>query len=310
MTTAETAHTTQAICGGPADAVSSARPFPEQVWGWQSEAVLNPPSQYADDTNLRARQRFWMHQDPPFDFHGWVLGLAGLAPGQLVLDVGCGNGDYLRALESKGVSVVGCDLSFGMVRAAGHPSAICADVCCLPFAASMFNVVMAPHMLYHVEDRHTAITEIGRVLRSEGLLVAVTNGEGHIASVRALVEAAVAPSQPGWRMLDPATRAFSLESGAAQLEAAFSRVRCLRPTEARQMVIRDAAVVADYVASVADYYQLEVACPWNLVVESVRRDTEKIIDDEGAFVTSGDVGAFVCDGHPEGRIEWSKDGLL
>jgi SAM-dependent methyltransferase len=273
----------------------------DHVREWQSEVVLNPPSQYADDTNLRARQRFWVHQDPPFDFHSWVLDLAQLAPGQRVLDVGCGNGDYLRTLDTRGLSVVGCDLSLGMIRAARHPSTVCADACAVPFTASTFDVVLAPHMLYHVEDRRSAIMEIRRVLRPQGLLVAVTNGEAHIASVRALVEAAVHPTDPGWRMLDPATRAFSLESGAAQLELAFGRVDCVRPAAPRQMVIRDASVIAEYVASVADYYESEVACPWSSVVEAVRRDANQIIDQEGAFVTSGDVGAFVCDGWSQQR---------
>jgi hypothetical protein len=80
--------------------------------------------------------------------------------------------------------------------------------------------------------------------------------------VGSLVEAADHPTNPGWRMLDPAKRAFSLESGAAQSQEAFGGVRCLRPVTARQMIIRDAAVVADYVASVAHYYQPEVDCPW------------------------------------------------
>jgi SAM-dependent methyltransferase len=267
-----------------------------RLLGWQSEVVLNPPSQYVDDTNLRSRQRFWQHQDPPFDFHGWVIGLARLTAGQRTLDAGCGNGDYLRALDKAGVEAVGCDLSLGMLRAARHLRTVCADVCELPMPAAMFDSVLAPHMLYHVEDRLTAIAELRRVLSPAGVLVAVTNGEGHIASVRAVVEAAVRPSTPGWRMLDPATRAFSLETGAAQLREAFGSVLCLRPKAPRQMVIRDATIVADYVASVADYYQPEVACTWAEVVETVRDDVSEIIEREGAFVTSGDVGAFVCEG--------------
>jgi hypothetical protein len=50
------------------------------------EATLNPPGQYADDRNLRARQRFWQHQDQCFDDVGWVLDLAGPSPGMRVLD--------------------------------------------------------------------------------------------------------------------------------------------------------------------------------------------------------------------------------
>ena len=52
----------------------------------------NPPTQYADDRNLSARQRLWDLQNPRFDLFGWTLDLAGVHTGQVVLDVGCGNG--------------------------------------------------------------------------------------------------------------------------------------------------------------------------------------------------------------------------
>jgi hypothetical protein len=51
----------------------------------------NPPGQYADDRNLRARQRLWRHQAPFFDIAGWVLSLAGLSPGLRVLVVVSGD---------------------------------------------------------------------------------------------------------------------------------------------------------------------------------------------------------------------------
>ena len=51
---------------------------------------------------------------------------------------------------------------------------------------------------------------------------------------------------------------------------------------------------ADYVASAGDHYQDEVPRPWPDVVEDVRRAVQAVIDDQGAFVTSGDVAAFVC----------------
>src|SRR6202161_1613809 len=78
--------------------------------------ALNPPGQYGDDRNLRARQRLWRCQDPYFDVVAWVLDLAGLSPGLRVLDAGCGNGEYLRALARRPVHAAGCDLSMRMLR--------------------------------------------------------------------------------------------------------------------------------------------------------------------------------------------------
>jgi 2-polyprenyl-3-methyl-5-hydroxy-6-metoxy-1,4-benzoquinol methylase len=63
--------------------------------------VLNPLGQYADDGNLGARQRFWLHQSPYFDIESWVLDLAGLASGMKILDAGCGNDLYLRAMARR-----------------------------------------------------------------------------------------------------------------------------------------------------------------------------------------------------------------
>ena len=116
--------------------------------------ALNPPTQYADETKLAARQRLWEHRSEPFDLVSWVLDLAGVTLGDHVLDVGCGNGRYLWGLQEHAIDAVGCDLSFGMLDAVGpHPRLVQADVCSLPLRAGAFDVVLAPHMLYHVPDR-------------------------------------------------------------------------------------------------------------------------------------------------------------
>lgn len=255
--------------------------------------ALNPPGQYGDDRNLRARQRLWRYQEPYFDIVAWVLDLARLSPGLRVLDVGCGNGEYLRALARRPVHAAGCDRSMGMLRTAVHPALLNADAAALPVRAGAFDVVLAVHMLYHVPDRVAAVHELRRVLAPGGVCIAVTNGARHTRSVRALVERAVRAAAPGWRM-HPATQAFSAENAAAQLGAAFDSISCVRPASEPPVVIRDAALAADYVASLASHYQDEVARPWPEVVEDVRRDVQAVIDRDGAFITSGDLTGFVC----------------
>ncbi len=255
--------------------------------------VLNPPGQYADDRNLSARQRLWQYQTPFFDVAGWVLSLAGLSPGLRVLDAGCGNGEYLHALAGHRVQAAGCDLSMGMLRSTGHRSLLNADIAALPFRDGTFDVVLAVHMLYHVPDRHAAVRELRRVLAPGGVFIAVTNGGRHLRSLRSLVERSVRRSAPGWQMR-PATHAFAAENAAAQLGAAFESVTCVRLAGEAPVVIRDAAVAADYVASWATFYQDQIDRPWPEVVQDVRQDVQAVIDHEGAFVVSGDLAAFVC----------------
>jgi hypothetical protein len=75
-------------------------------------------------------------------------------------------------------------------------------------------------------------------------------------------------------------------------------VTCVRPPGQPPVVIRDAAVAADYVASLASHYQDEISRPWPDVVEDVRQEVQAVINDDGAFITSGDLVAFMC---PLGR---------
>jgi len=255
--------------------------------------LLNPPGAYADDGKFRARQRLWQHQTPYFDVVDWVMGLAALEPGQRVLDAGCGNGSYLRALRERPVRAAGLDLSPGMLRAAGHPHLVNADITALPVRDGAFDVVLAVHMLYHVPDRAAAIGELRRVLVPGGVCIAVTNSADHMRSLQELIEQAVRARLPGWRMESPSTHAFSAENGAAQLATAFASVTPVTGGGA-PVIVRDAAVVADYVASVSDHYADQVPGPWSGIVNSVRDEVQEVIDRDGAFVTTGTLAAFLC----------------
>lgn len=143
-----------------------------------------------------------------FDIVGWVLEAAGLHVESTarVLDVGCGDGAYLTRLRTQRVDAVGCDLSLGMLAAsAPHQPLVNADVTALPFMSSAFDVVLAPHMLYHVGDREAATSQMRRVLRPGGRCVLMTNGQDHMKSLRTLIERAVQVATPGWEMRNPST---------------------------------------------------------------------------------------------------------
>lgn len=254
--------------------------------------AANPPGQYATDRNLAARQRLWEHQEPAFDVVAWTLRLAEVGAAVRVLDVGCGNGRYLDVMAAAGVAAVGCDLSAGMLRSASAHRVVAADAMALPFASGRFDVVLAPHMLYHVADRRAAARELRRVLAPGGRCVVVANGAGHLGSLRALVEAAV--DQPGWKWADRLAAAFSLENGGDQLADAFDQVACVRPANPGRAVVTDAEVIAGYVASVADHYGQDLPRGWDRVVDAVRSEASRVIEACGSFVVEGDVGAFVC----------------
>jgi SAM-dependent methyltransferase len=103
-----------------------------------------------------------------------------------VLEVGCGTGELAaRVRDELGAEVVAIDLSPRMIDltlARGIDARI-ADVQDLPFADEEFDCVAAAWVLYHVPDLHAGLSEIARVLRPGGIVVAATMGEGNLAEL-------------------------------------------------------------------------------------------------------------------------------
>jgi len=104
--------------------------------------------------------------------------------GGLALDIGCGPGQYARALGARGLRVVALDLSRGMLhQAQTHetPWLVCADMCRLPIADEWADGCFACASLLHLPRAQApqALFEFHRVLRPGGALyVGVKEGEG------------------------------------------------------------------------------------------------------------------------------------
>ena len=251
-----------------------------------------PDSHYATDCNLAARQRLWQvsARFPHFDFHEWVLDVAAVEPHERIVEVGCGTGAYLERMPT----AVGVDRSTGMVAATHErvPNPLVAgDVVALPFRSEAYDVVLAPHMLYHVDDRVGAAHELRRVLTHEGRCIAVTNGEANQRELVKMVEDVVGN---GWRW-HRQDRAFTLENGAAPLATAFDEVDRI-DAPASTVHVTDADAFAGYVASVGDLYGPQVSSwiAWADVVDECRRRVAAIVERDGAFGVSSAFGVFVC----------------
>ena len=113
------------------------------------------------------------------------LALMALAPGQRVLDVGCGTGVLLPALAqavAPGGTVVGVDYSAAFLEEAGERVGAAgltervaleqADAHRLPFPDAAFDGVHSERVLLHLEDPDLALREMRRVVTPGGWVVA------------------------------------------------------------------------------------------------------------------------------------------
>jgi len=111
-----------------------------------------------------------------------LFALASLAPGQLVLDIGCGAGTTAIEMATRfGATVTAADISSDMreraianadrARVTDRVSVEAADICSLPYADGRFDRVVAEAVTMFV-DRDRAIAELVRVCRPGGLVLA------------------------------------------------------------------------------------------------------------------------------------------
>ncbi len=85
-----------------------------------------------------------------------------------VLEIGCGVGDFVKYLSSRGMHVTGIDPYEGLEEGRNYRimKAYAED---LPFADGEFDAVVSVRTLHHTDAR-TALTEIYRVLKENGTI--------------------------------------------------------------------------------------------------------------------------------------------
>ncbi len=101
-------------------------------------------------------------------------------PDARILEVGCGPGRLaIRLATEHGLDVTGLDLDPAMIERARAnatdangarrpPSFVVGDVAALPFPDASFDLVVSTLSMHHWADATAGLTEVARVLRSDG----------------------------------------------------------------------------------------------------------------------------------------------
>jgi 2-polyprenyl-3-methyl-5-hydroxy-6-metoxy-1,4-benzoquinol methylase len=115
--------------------------------------------------------------------------LAHAAPGQRVLDLGCGEGRFAAALTAAGARVLAADIAEeplrrARVRVPGLEVHLLGGEAKWDLADAGFDLVWAGEVIEHVADTQGWLSEARRVLRPGGLLLLSTPDHGPLTRLR------------------------------------------------------------------------------------------------------------------------------
>ena len=259
--------------------------------------------QYKTDENLERRIRIHSYSTNPYGWTEWVYDQLGLKEGMKVLEIGCGNGLLWRSNAGRlpnGLRLYLTDYSDGMINQTknvftGYRKELkdkgvevyfqVEDANNISLEEYDFDVIIANHMLYHVEKKQNCLNAIQKRLKSDGTFYCSTVGENHMQELHDLLKEFNDDIEIP---LSRIAKTFSLQNGEAQLKKVFTNV---------EKYEHDSNLIVDDVDAIYDYvYSYPGNAPFLLEKgeDLFRKMIWKRISEEGAMLIHKETGIFVC----------------
>lgn len=213
--------------------------------------------QYENASNLRAR--ISIHEMFSVNKYGWMrwyFDELNLSNKCRILELGCGDANLWKKNKDripKGLDITLSDFSKGMLNDAeinlGEKATDfkfqIIDAQDIPCDDCSFDVVIANHMLYHVDNIETALSEIYRVLKPGGYFYCSTVGENHMIEIRSIM--LKFKSETMDIKSSDITSRFKLENGMEKLKRWFDNIEMKKYGD--NLIVTEATPIIDYIFS-------------------------------------------------------------
>lgn len=218
-----------------------------------------------------------------------ILEILDLRGHERIVDVGCGTGQHLRAIASRGHrgQLVGIDLSPEALRRISPSIAFrfVGDASRLSVRDGVADVVLAISVLHLVADIEGAITELRRIVSPSGRLVIMLLEASEPEQLLDLWDRAIseAAGRQVTRAETPLSR-FDPDNAISLLRHPFTSVEVHQ--SASEALLNDPRLVRASAEARPDLYETALLDPsiWRQGMDNLERDAARVVAESGGIV--------------------------
>ncbi|WP_317316966.1 methyltransferase domain-containing protein [Longibaculum muris] len=249
--------------------------------------------QYKNSTNINIRIK--LHEKysiNPIHWFEWMFSQYHLDNGMKVLEIGCGNGELWQRNQKSipNIQLTLTDISQGMLDDAKNRlkdikdiNYQCFDCHQIPYDNQTFDIVIANHVLFYVQDIEQVLKEINRVLKNDGIFYCSTYGKKHMKEITDLIkEFNPKITLSNIKLYD----IFGLENGKIILEPYFKKIETLIHDD--YLLVNDVNDIINYILSCHGNQSEFILKDY----ESFKRYMEKKVKNEIKITKAA--GIFIC----------------
>lgn len=249
--------------------------------------------QYKNSTNINIRIK--LHEKysiNPIHWFEWMFSQYHLDNGMKVLEIGCGNGELWQRNQKNipNIQLTLTDISQGMLDDAKNRlkdikdiDYQCFDCHQIPYDNQTFDIVIANHVLFYVQDIEQVLKEINRVLKNDGIFYCSTYGKKHMKEITDLIkEFNPKITLSNIKLYD----VFGLENGKIILEPYFKKIETLIHDD--YLLVNDVNDIINYILSCHGNQSEFILKDY----ESFKRYMEKKVKNQIKITKAA--GIFIC----------------
>lgn len=154
--------------------------------------------QYKDSTNIDIRIKLHeKYSTNPIKWFQWLYSQYQIKENDKVLEIGSGNGHLFKENEDHLIKAqyILSDISEGIIHDAKRElqkndcfQFQCFDCHHIPYPDNTFDVVIANHVLFYLQDIDVVLKEIDRVLKKGGYFYCSTYGKNHMKEMTEIIK--------------------------------------------------------------------------------------------------------------------------